>query len=385
MSILATYFTQIQQVTNMKTTFTILCFLCVLSTQAQQLTLPPTGGNQKAFVGERIGLTDITIHYNRPGVKGREGKIWGQLVAYGFTDPGFGTSKAAPWRAGANENTTISFTDDVKVDGKDLAAGIYGLHVALWPDSAYIIFSKNSTAWGSFFYDAKEDALRLKVKPQKLDQSVEWLKYEFLDQTPNSATIALVWEKLKIPFKVEVDVKKYVLASMRRELQNSPGFSWQSLNQAAAYCLANNTNLDEGLAWAEASISSPFLGQANFTTFSTKAQILQKLSRSTEADETMKKALEVGNALELHQYARQLQAQKKNKEAFDIFKLNQQKHGEVWPINVGLARGYSMIGDYKTALIHAEKALAQATDDVNRNNLKRMIDKLKEGKDANIL
>src|SRR5436190_7411397 len=112
-----------------------------------QLTVPPDGGNKKAIVGERIGITDVTIHYDRPAVKGREGKIWGQLVPVGFADLGFGTSKAAPWRAGANENTTIEFSTDVKVEGQPLTAGKYAFFIAYDPNESTLIFSKNNTSW----------------------------------------------------------------------------------------------------------------------------------------------------------------------------------------------------------------------------------------------
>ena len=192
----------------------------LLSAPDAQLTTLPGGGNKKAIVGERIGLTDVTVSYNRPTVKGREGKIWGQLIPVGFTDLGFGTSKAAPWRAGANENTTIQFSDDVKIEGQSLPAGKYGFFVAYDPNESTLIFSKNSTSWGSFYYDDKEDALRVKVKPVALEKNVEWLKYEFMGQTENSATIALQWEKLSIPFKVEVDYVKSQLEAFRRELRS---------------------------------------------------------------------------------------------------------------------------------------------------------------------
>ncbi len=148
-----------------------------------QLTTLPNGGNKKAMVGERIGLTDITIHYNRPGVKGREGKIWGQLVPYGFGDLGFGTSKSVPWRAGANENTTIQFSTDVTVEGKKLAAGKYGFFIATGKDESTIIFSKDNAAWGSYFYDPAADALRVTVKQQPLDKSVEFLQFDLKIQT----------------------------------------------------------------------------------------------------------------------------------------------------------------------------------------------------------
>ncbi len=211
-----------------------------------QLTTPPDGGNKKAWVGERIGITDVTIHYDRPVVKGREGQIYGKLVPYGFNDLGFGTSKAAPWRAGANENTTIEFSTDVKIEGKPLPAGKYGFFIATGPDEETLIFSKNNSSWGSFFYDEKEDALRVKIKPITSNESNEWLKYEFTNQTPNSATINLVWEKLRIPFKVEVDLQKEQLESFRRELRSDKGFTSNAWVQAAQYTLANNTNLEEG-------------------------------------------------------------------------------------------------------------------------------------------
>src|ERR1044072_4866969 len=127
--------------------FTMLCF--TLSVSAQ-LTSPPDGGNKKASVSERIGITDVTIHYDRPAVKGREGKIWNGLVHTGFTDLGFGTSKAAPWRAGANENTTFTFSTDVMVEGKPLKAGTYGFFVAYEEESPTLIFNNANQSWGSF-------------------------------------------------------------------------------------------------------------------------------------------------------------------------------------------------------------------------------------------
>src|ERR1044072_2375047 len=155
----------------------------------QQLTSLPRGGNKRASVSEEIGITDVIIHYSRPGVKKREGHIWGELIPAGFSQLGYGFKNPTPWRAGANENTTIEFTTDVKVEGRAVPAGKYGFFVAYDPSECLLIFSKNSSSWGNFFYDSTEDVLRVKVKPVKNDKSVEWLKYEFTDQTPSSATI----------------------------------------------------------------------------------------------------------------------------------------------------------------------------------------------------
>lgn len=346
------------------------------------LTVLPSGGNKKATVSERIGLTDVAIHYDRPGVKGREGKIWGQLVHNGFADLGFGNSKAAPWRAGSNENTTFEFSTDVKIEGQTLPAGKYGFFIAYDPAACTLIFSRNSTSWGSYFYNEKEDALRVKVKPQTLDKSVEWLKYEFADQTENSATVSLSWEKLAIPFRIEVDYTGDQLASFRRELRTEKGFMWESWDQAAQWCLQRNTNLDEALQWADTATSTIFGGDRSFRAWSTKAQLLEKAGRPAEAAAIMKTAMEFATMNEIHQYGRQLLIQKKNKEALEIFRLNFRKNPGQFTTLMGMARGYSANGDYKTALQHIEKALPLAPA-AQKSGVETMRQKLKEGKDIN--
>ncbi len=350
---------------------------------AQILFTIADGGNKKATTAERIGITDVTLHYDRPAVKGREGKIWGQLVPYGFTDQGFGTSKEAPWRAGANENTTISFSSDVIVEGKPLAAGTYGLFIAMAPGSATIIFSNNSTSWGSFFYDAKEDALRVNVNTVPLAESVERMKFEFMDEKENSATIALIWEKLKIPFKVEVDYVKTQLQSYRNELKNAKGFKYEAWLEAVNFCIQHNTNLDEALQWSDYSIAGPFIGQKNFKTLSTKVALLNKMNRGTEADALMKEAMPLATMQELHNYARQLLKDKKPAEALEAFKLNGQKNPNVFTTNMGLMRGYSANGDYKNALKYAKAAQPQAPDKANKDAIEGFIKTLGEGKDIN--
>ncbi len=361
--------------------FALLMF-SAFAGMAQNLTLPPSGGNKKASVSERIGITDVTIHYDRPGVKGREGKIWNHLVHTGYTDLGFGTSKLAPWRAGANENTTITFSTPVMVEGKPLTAGTYGFFIAMGSGDATLIFSHNNSSWGSFFYDSTEDALRVNVKTEPLNESVEWLKYEFLDETGNSAVVALEWEKLKIPFKVEVDYPKTQLALMKDELRSNKGFTPDTWVQAAQFA-ASNDDLEDALIWSDYSINGAFVGQKNFQTLSTKAMILEKQGNSAEANAAMKEALPLGTMIELHQYGRQLVAQKKPKEALEAFKLNAQKNPNVFTTDVGLARGYSATGDYKNALKYAKLAQALAPDKANKDSVGKMIDMLNEGKDIN--
>jgi len=350
---------------------------------AQKLLTPPDGGNKKASVSERIGITDVTIHYDRPGVKGREGKIWNGLVANGFTDQGFGTSKAAPWRAGANENTTFSFSTDVLIEGKPLAKGTYGFFIAMGNGEATLIFSNNSTSWGSFFYDDKEDALRVAVKTVGLNESVERLQYQFADEKDNSAVISLSWEKLKIPFTVSVDYVKTQIESYRRQLRNDEGFDADAWVQAANFCVEHNTNLEEALIWSNYAINAVFIGQKNFKTLSGKANVLNKLNRNAEADSIMKQAMPLASMQELHAYGRQLLRQNKPAAALEAFKLNAQKNPNIFTTSMGLMRGYSANGDFKNALKYAKLAQPLAPDKGNKDALEKFIPMLEKGQDIN--
>jgi len=349
-----------------------------------QLTALPKGGNKRATVSEQIGITDVVIRYNRPGVKKREGHIWGELIPVGYTELGYGAKKPAPWRAGANENTTIEFSTDVKIEGHDLPAGKYGFFIAYDPGECTLIFSKNSTSWGNFFYDPAEDALRVTVKPVKTAQSLEWLKYEFTDQTPASATIQLQWEKLAILFKVEVDVIATQIASFRKELRGEKALpeSWEAWNQAAAYCAQNKTNLQQALMWADSATSVVFGGTESFYAWQTKANILQQLGRSAEAADVMKQAIPFASQIQAYTYAVSLVDEKKPKEAFEIFKMNYDKHPNSLFTNIGMASGYSALGDYKKALAFAQKALPQAKGG-NKLEIEKNIRDLQSGKDMN--
>jgi hypothetical protein len=203
----------------------LLTVLCGLTVEAQMLQLPDGGVNHKSIAGRRVGVTDIEIHWSAPGVKGREGNIWGTSVApYGFSVLGFGSYVASPWRAGANESTTISFSTDVTINGKPLPAGIYGFFIALYPDSCTLIFNRNTAGWGSYFYKSEMDVLRVPTRQQKdLKESNERLDYTFSNQTDRSVEVALEWEKWRIPFKVEVDLINTTLASIQSQLSGAMG------------------------------------------------------------------------------------------------------------------------------------------------------------------
>lgn len=369
----------------MRKIFIACLFQLLIQSAYTQLavTMLPGGGNKKASVSEQIGLTQVSVHYDRPGVKGREGKVWGELVPVGFTDPEFGSSKSSPWRAGANENTTLEFSTDVMIEGQPLPAGKYGFFIAYEPNECTLIFSRNSGSWGHYFYNEKEDALRVKVKPQVTDKSLEWLKYEFSQQTENSAILSLQWEKLSIPFKVEVDYIKTQLASFRQELRTEKGFFWLGWNQAANWCLQRNTNLEEALLWSDSATSSGFGGDRVFNAWVTKAKLLEKLGRNEEAGAIMKKALPLGSMTDIHQYGRQLLGMHQPKEALEVFKMNFEKFPNQFTTLMGMARGYSGNGDYKNALKYANLALPLAPDEQNKKSVTGIIEKLKAGKDIN--
>jgi hypothetical protein len=358
--------------------------------QVPGLTLPPSGNNQKASVTQYIGPTRVTIDYSSPAVhtangQDRRGQIWGKLVPYGLSNLGFGSGKPSPWRAGANENTVFSVSTPVTIDGKPLPAGHYGLHMIAGPEEFTVIFSKDTGAWGSFFYDDAHDVLRIQVKPRKHDYR-EWLTYEFTERRPAKATAELQWEDLSIPWTIAVDdVNQIYISRLTAELTNVPGFDYRSYVAAALFCVQSKTDLEQGLKWAEASISMPGLGQKTFVTLDAKSQVLTAMGRADEARPLMITAVHLPSTtpLEIHQVGRQLLAEKKTSEALEVFKYNAERNGDAWPIHVGLARGYSAAGDLKQALDHAKKALPQAPDDLNRKSLETMVKTLSEGQAIN--
>lgn len=355
---------------------------------AERLAGPPSGGNQKASVSQWIGPVEVNVTYNSPKVVApdgtdRRGKIWGGLVPYGMSKDDFGTcGEECPWRAGANENTVFRVSHDVKVEGQSLAAGAYGLFMVPGPEEFTVVFSRNSTSWGHYFYDAKEDALRVKVKPRKAPYT-HWMTFEFVERKPSEATVVLRWDELEVPVRVEVpDVDGLYLAEIRNQLRNATGFEWQAWEQAAQFCLQRKRNLPEALKWAEHAATPGFTGIESFRTLSTLSQAQAANGMEDAAKATMQKAMAhpTATAVDLHMYGRQLQGQKRTDEAVAVFLLNAKKHPDVWPVNVGLARAYSAQGKLKEALAAAKKALAQAPDDGNRKGLQGMIEKLQAGK-----
>src|ERR1700686_790301 len=203
---------------------------------AQSFVLDLPLQSQRAQISQRIGITDVTIDYHRPLVNDR--KVWDGLVPYGKV-----------WRAGANMNTTIKFSDPVQIEGKPLDKGTYGLDMIPNADEWTIIFSKNSTSWGAFTYDQAEDALRVTVKPKASDMH-NALTYDFDQLHPDSAVVELEWEKVAVPFKVSVDVHDLAQASLKKQLRDLSQYTWISWDDAANYLLTEKIALSDALTYA---------------------------------------------------------------------------------------------------------------------------------------
>jgi len=331
--------------------------------QATELNIPTF--SQRAVVTQRIGLTDVTVNYHAPLVGGR--KLWGAgPVPYDKV-----------WRAGANQNTTISFSDDVSIEGKPLAAGTYGLHMIPTADQWTIIFSKNSTSWGSFSYDEKEDALRVQVKAREAEFR-ESLAYTFDDVKPDSALATLRWEKLAVPFRVSTDVKAITFRSIKNQLRNTGGFSWAGYDEAANWCLDNNYELEQALKWEDTSI----LNEDRFENNLNKSEILAAMGKKQEAESSKKKALEVASGVQLHIYGRQLQIQNKQDEGFAIFQVNIQKRPNEWYTHGEISRIASAKGDFDLAVKEMKLALATAPDGT-KNQIQGLIARLEKKENIN--
>src|SRR2546430_2861682 len=343
-----------------------LALLGLAGTLAAQNDLNLPDVSQAAELKQQIALTDIHIKYHRPLVNGR--KIWGWLVTYGEV-----------WRAGANENTKIDFSDAVSVEGKPLAKGTYGLHMIPNPDSWTIIFSKTNTGWGSYSYDQKEDALRVDVKPRSLSENKEALEFDFEDLKPTSTAVTLKWEKLGIPFTVSVNDAEQTLQNIRAQLKGAGQFAWQALDQGAQFCLTRKIDLDEALKWADASIQN----EERFENLSTKADILKALNRPDEAKNTWNQALKIATAQQLYSYGRQLQSQKQGAEAMEIFKQVAKRFPKGVYGSLAQARLKSAAGDFAGALNDAKQAQAAAPTDGQKQSIQAMITRLEAKRDIN--
>lgn len=345
-------------------------FFCLLAaamsgtSPAQSFVLDLPRPSQRAQITQRVGITDITISYHRPLVNNR--KIWDGLVPYGKV-----------WRAGANENTTITFSDPVTIEGKPLDHGTYGLHMIPAADEWTVIFSKNSTSWGSFTYDQAEDALRVNVKPQAAEMH-DALTYDFDQLKPDGTVVVMEWEKVAVPFKVGVAVHDVVQASLKKQLRNLSQYTWMGWDDAANYLLAEKIAFEDALKYSDKSIET----EDRYDNQMTKSLVLTALNRKDDAASAEKKALALASPLQVHLYARQLQGQKRADEANAIFRDNAKKHPDMWFTHTGLARVYSSQGKFDDAAKEMKVALEKAPDS-QKSYLDGLVRKLESKQDIN--
>ena len=322
-----------------------------MKAQYSQLDLPRE--SQAGTVIQRIGTTDLTINYSRPSVKGRT--VWGDIVPYDQI-----------WRAAANENTVFTCTHDITVEGQPLPAGTYGLHAIPNKDKWTIIFSKDHTAWGSFFYKKENDALRADVIPRACSMT-EQVTYDFADVVKDGATLTLRWEKLEVPVKVGVDVHGIVLAEMSAQLRGLGAFAWEVWYEAAHYCHQEKIAPEKAMKWVDASIAR----QPNFENQTLKATMLAEQGQTAEAAALRKTMIDGATNAQLNTYAYTLANQGKMDEAVRMFEMNAKRHANDPNVHDSLGEGYMMAGNKEAAIKAFKKSLSMnPPQNVKDNSLK---------------
>lgn len=334
----------------------MMCF-CAEAVLAQSFPSPQP--SPKATVVQTVGIAEVSVVYCRPSVRDR--KVWGDLVPYGQV-----------WRAGANENTVVSFSHAVKVEGKDLPAGQYGLHSIPTQGMWTVIFSRNATSWGSFTYDPNEDALRVEVSPEQAPYE-ESLQYTFEDVTDHSATLRLHWERLSVPVRLSFDMPGIVVENARTSyLRGLAQFGWQGWNQAANYCLQNSVNMEEAIRWCDRSIAI----NKTFQNLWTKAGLLDKLGKASEVAAIRKEAYAIATEGDINNLGYQYMGENRMKDAIDIFKKNVKDYPKSWNVYDSLAEAYDKSGEKKLAMENYKKALSLVRDETQKKRIAQTLQRL---------
>jgi tetratricopeptide (TPR) repeat protein len=334
-----------------------LTTISTLEAQAPPLVLPKQ--SPRASVGQAVGLTQITITYDRPAVNGRQ--VWGRLVPFDTV-----------WRAGANENTVLAFSSPVRIAGRTLAAGRYGVHMIPSQGDWTIILSKQASAWGSFSYDPQEDALRFTASPMPGEMH-ERLAYTLDDPTEGSVVATLRWEKLAVPFTIAVDTKAVVTDSLRQQLRGLGRFFWQPWSQAAAWCAANGVNLEEATTWADRSIAI----NENFTNLRVKAALLGQRGDAAGAATAAQRSLALANEAEMNTYGYLLMGQGKVDSAIVVFRKNTRDYPKSWNTYDSLGEAYAKKGDKKLAVENYSKALGMVRDPTQKQRIQGLLAQLR--------
>jgi hypothetical protein len=312
--------------------------------QAQNFRLVTPKESPRATLSQTLGLTDISVTYDRPAVNNR--KIWGGLVPHDTV-----------WRAGANENTVFAMTSPVTIGGTELPAGRYGLSMIPTAGQWTVIFSHEANAWGAFSYDPKEDALRIQVQPKELPFE-ERLQYTFEDVTPNSSTLVLHWEKVGVPIPIQVNTEQVAMDSLAQQMRGLARFFPDGWAQASRWALANSKDLDRAGAWADSALKI----QTNFANLRLKATVLERRGDKVRADSLRAMAMTIANENDLNGYGYGLLGQKKVDEAIAIFQRNVKEHPESWNVYDSLGEAYATKGDKSKAATNYKKALSMAPE-----------------------
>lgn len=330
---------------------TVLLLGAAQQVMAQPVTTPRTA-SPSASVTQTIGISTVTVNYARPAVRGRE--IWGALVPFGWNVQGFGGQKEAPWRAGANENTVITFSHPVKVEGKTVPAGSYGLFFTINPDnSGEVVLSRDYRSWGSYWYEPSRDQVRAPIRLREIAHT-EFLTYDFINLTKNTTELVLNWEKKQFPVKLEFAVDEIVMANAEEELKGEAGFSPQGPMSAASYALDNNINLEKAMEW----IDQALVQDKSFATKRVKAGLLNKLGKTAEGDKLIQEAMASATEAELNFYGYQLLGEGKHDEAIKVFVLNTERHPKSANAWDSLGEGYATKGDKSNAVKSFKKSLS---------------------------
>ena len=339
------------------------CLMLTSTLQAQHfnihnpITLPDK--SPESVTKQRIGYTDITIAYHSPGARGRD--IWGKLVPYGKV-----------WRAGANENTLFTITHDVQIEGQELRAGTYGLHLLPEPDQWTFIFSKNHTSWGSYFYDETEDALRVSVPVEIAPEIRDWMSFDFHKRERGLVSIFLSWGDKRAGFELNLDIDAIALDNIRKQLRSDAYWEWFSWCQAADYCAQYEINTEEALQWIDRSIAM----QENFSNWDVKAKLLRQLGKEEEAKQAIDRALEVGTDIYLERYGRRFLGQKDFEQAVFIFDKALEKNPKYWRAHLNKGKALLGMEEKKAALKSFEMAL-QTAPAGSKEGIKRQMEALR--------
>ncbi|WP_420387202.1 DUF2911 domain-containing protein [Roseivirga sp.] len=335
----------------------LLIIACSAQIRAQFHTMKIPQASNHVTETQTLGVTDITIDYHSPAVRERD--VWNN------TDIIPQNANPVAWRAGANMNTTISFSTDVMIEGQFLPAGKYGFHIVPRGDTYELNFAHNNHQWGSYYLDLEKD-VTLKVEVSAVEETPfsEKLDYEFLNWTPEEVTVALEWANRRIPFKVSVDLNKTVVESFRSELRGINTYHWQAWNDAARWCLVHNTNLEEALEWANRSVNGGYNGFAankNAENLRTKAELEQRLGKTAELEQTLSDAIAfIESPYDANFFSIYLLGVKKTDLAMELLDKSIAANPESWFLMLNQAVGYYFQGKEKRALSTMEKVKSMA-------------------------